>query len=109
MSVNGMTIIDLDSHLVGDLQNWDRHIEEKWKPFLPKSLPTQPDERRRTLIGNRINDWLELTRQNSEKPKWCRPEDLTPQGRVRNLDKDGIDICRSVSKLPGPRRVVVSG
>lgn len=93
MSVNGMTIIDLDSHLVGDLDNWEGHIEEEWKPFLPKRLPTKPDERRRTLIGNRIMIGSEVTRQNAEKPKWVRPEDLTPEGRVRNLDKDGIDIA----------------
>lgn len=38
MSVNGMTIIDLDSHLVGDLDNWASHVEEQWKPFLPKKI-----------------------------------------------------------------------
>ncbi len=43
MSVNGMTIIDLDSHLVGDLDNWASHVEEQWKPFLPKRLPTKSD------------------------------------------------------------------
>ncbi|MFQ5903188.1 MAG: amidohydrolase family protein [Candidatus Binatia bacterium] len=93
MSIAGMTIIDLDSHLVGDLQNWEHWIEEEWKPFLPRKLPTKPDERRRTLVGNRIMVGSELGRHGSEKPNWHRPEDLTPEGRVKNLDKDGIDTA----------------
>ena len=93
MSVAGMTVIDLDSHLVGDLENWEHTIEEKWKPFLPRKLPTKPNERKLTLVGNRIMTGSELTRQNAQKPIWYKPDDLTPDGRVRNLDKDGIDIA----------------
>jgi len=84
MSVAGMTVIDLDSHLVDEMKGWDSFIEERWKPFLPKPLPTEPDERRHTLVGKHIMIGSELTRHFEEKRNWHRPEDLTPMGRVRN-------------------------
>ena len=93
MSVAGMTVIDLDSHLVDEMKQWDSFIEERWKPFLPKPLPTEPDERRHTLVGKRIMIGSELTRHFEEKRNWHRPEDLTPEGRVQNIDKEGIDIA----------------
>jgi hypothetical protein len=47
-------VIDLDSHLVGDLENWDQTVEAKFKEFLPRKLPTKDNERRKTLVGNQI-------------------------------------------------------
>ena len=93
MALDGMKVIDLDSHLVGDLDNWESCIEEEWKPHLPKKLPTKPDERKRTLIGNRILVGSELGRHAVDKRNWFKTEDLTPEGRVRNMDKDGIDVA----------------
>ena len=29
MAIDGMKVIDLDSHLVGDLESWDQTIEDK--------------------------------------------------------------------------------
>ena len=46
MAIDGMKVIDLDSHLVGDLDSWDQTIEEKYKEFLPRKLPTRDNERR---------------------------------------------------------------
>lgn len=51
----------------------------------------KPDERVRTLVGNRIMMGSEVARQAGEKPNWVRPEDLSPEGRVRMLDRAGID------------------
>ncbi len=31
MAIDGMKVIDLDSHLVGDLASWDQTIEAKYK------------------------------------------------------------------------------
>ncbi|MFQ5682967.1 MAG: amidohydrolase family protein [Candidatus Binatia bacterium] len=93
MSLAGIKVIDLDSHLVGDVDNWEHWIGDKWKPFLPRKLPTKPNERKLTLVGNRIMTGSEMGRHSREKPNWHRPEDLTPEGRVENLDKDGIDIA----------------
>ena len=92
MPFAGSKIIDLDAHLVGDTSHWEETIDEEWKPFLPKPLPSKLGERQLTLIGNRIMVGSEITGP-SVKPNWVRPEDLTPEGRVRNLDKDGIDIA----------------
>jgi len=93
MAIDGMKVIDLDSHLVGDLDSWEQTIEENWKPYLPKTLPTKDTERKRTLVGNRVMIGSELGRQKAEKKEWVTPRDLTPEGRVRNLDLDGIDIA----------------
>ena len=54
MAIDGMKVIDLDSHLVGDLDSWDQTIEAKYKEFLPRKLPTKDNERRKTLVGNQI-------------------------------------------------------
>jgi predicted TIM-barrel fold metal-dependent hydrolase len=35
----------------------------------------------------------ELGRHKADKREWVKPPDLTPQGRVRNLDLDGIDVA----------------
>src|ERR1051325_2641760 len=93
MAIDGMKVIDLDSHLVGDLDSWDQTIEDKYKPFLPQKLPTKENERRRTLIGNRIMIGSELGRQRAEKQEWVQPRDLTSEGRVRNMNLDGIDVA----------------
>jgi predicted TIM-barrel fold metal-dependent hydrolase len=93
MAIDGMKVIDLDSHLVGDLENWGTTIEKKYMPYLPMKLPTKENERRKTLIGNRIMIGSELGRHKSEKQEWVKPPDLTPEGRVRNMDLDGIDVA----------------
>jgi aminocarboxymuconate-semialdehyde decarboxylase len=92
MPINGVKIIDLDSHLVGDVPNWPQWIEEDWKPFLPKKIPTKPQEKTLTLVGKRILVG-DPGHFEQDRPDWMRPEDLTVEGRVRNLDKDGIDIA----------------
>ena len=91
MAIDGMKVIDLDSHLVGDLESWDQTVEAKYKEFLPRKLPTKDNERRKTLVGNQIMVGSELGRQKAEKKEWVTEADLTPQGRVRNMDLDGID------------------
>ena len=93
MPIGDTKIIDLDSHLVGDVPNWERFIEDEWRPWLPKRLPVKPDERVRTLVGNRIMVGSELSRHSQEKPEWVHPEDLSPEGRVRLMDRAGIDIA----------------
>ena len=93
MAIDGMKVVDLDSHLVGDLESWDQTVEDQWRSFLPKKLPTKDNERRKTLVGNRVMIGSELGRQKAEKNEWFKPEDLTPQGRVRNMDLDGIDVA----------------
>jgi uncharacterized protein len=92
MPIDEVKIIDLDAHLVGDVPNWESCIDEDWRPYLPRELPARPHERGRTLIGNRILVG-DPRRFDNDRPNWMTPEDLTPQGRVRNLDKDGIDIA----------------
>ncbi len=92
MPIGGTKIIDLDSHLVGDVAHWPEFIEEPWRPYLPQRLPVREGERARTLVGNQVMLGSEVVGQ-AQKPNWVRPEDLTPEGRVRNLDKDGIDIA----------------
>ena len=100
MAIDGMKVIDLDSHLVGDLESWDQTIEAKYKEFLPNKLPTKDNERRKTLVGNQIMVGSELGRHKAEKLEWVKPDDLTPQGRVRNMDLDGIDVavCRRIRR-----------
>src|SRR5688572_19499354 len=93
MAIDGMKVIDLDSHLVGDLESWDQTIEAKYKEFLPHKLPTKDNERRKTLVGNQIMIGSELGRQKAEKKEWVTADDLTAQGRVRNMDLDGIDVA----------------
>ena len=93
MAIDGMKVIDLDSHLVGDLENWEQTVEAKYKEFLPRKLPTKDNERRKTLVGNQIMIGSELGRQKAEKKEWVTPRDLTAQGRVRNMDLDGIDVA----------------
>ena len=93
MAIDGMKVIDLDSHLVGDLESWDQTVEAKYKEFLPRKLPTKDNERRKTLVGNQIMVGSELGRQKAEKKEWVTAADLTPQGRVRNMDLDGIDVA----------------
>ena len=93
MAIDGMKVIDLDSHLVGDLESWHQTVEAKYKEFLPRKLPTKDNERRKTLIGNRIMIGSELGRQKAEKKEWVTEADLTPQGRVRNMNLDGIDVA----------------
>lgn len=93
MAIDGMKVIDLDSHLVGDLESWHQTIEEKYKEFLPRKLPTKDNERRKTLVGNQIMVGSELGRQKAEKKEWVTEADLTPQGRVRNMNLDGIDVA----------------
>ena len=93
MAIDGMKVIDLDSHLVGDLESWEQTIEDRWRPYLPKKLPTKPNERRRTLVGNRVMIGSELGRHKADKQEWVKDADLTPQGRVRNMDLDRIDVA----------------
>jgi hypothetical protein len=93
MAIDGMKVIDLDSHLVGDLENWESTIEAKYKNCLPMKLPVKDNERRKTLIGNRIMVGSELGRHKADKQEWVKPDDLTPAGRVRNMDLDGIDVA----------------
>lgn len=93
MAIDGMKVIDLDSHLVGDLESWGQTVEAKYKEFLPRKLPTRDNERRKTLVGNQIMVGSELGRQKAEKKEWVTEADLTPQGRVRNMDLDGIDVA----------------
>ena len=61
MAYNGTKIVDFDSHLVGDVAQWANFIDDQWKDFLPVPLPTGPEERRRTLIGNQIMIGAEVT------------------------------------------------
>ena len=93
MAIDGMKVIDLDSHLVGDLESWYTTIDEKYRSYLPMKLPTKENERRKTLVGNRIMVGSELGRHKADKQEWVKPDDLTSQGRVRNLDLDGIDVA----------------
>ena len=93
MAIDGMKVVDLDSHLVGDLESWEQTIEDRWKPYLPKKLPTKDNERRKTLVGNRIMTGSELGRHKADKKEWVTEADLMPQGRVRNMDLDGIDVA----------------
>ena len=93
MAIDGMKVIDLDSHLVGDLESWHQTVEAKYKEFLPRKLPTKDNERRKTLVGNQIMIGSELGRQKAEKKEWVTEADLTPHGRVRNMDLDGIDVA----------------
>jgi predicted TIM-barrel fold metal-dependent hydrolase len=93
MPIGATKIIDLDSHLVGDVPSWERFIDDEWREHLPRRLPVRPDERVRTLVGNRIMVGSEVGRQAGEKPNWVRPEDLSPEGRVRMLDRAGIDLA----------------
>src|SRR5262245_66436794 len=93
MAINGMKVVDLDSHLVGDLESREQTVEDKWRPFLPKKIATKDNERRKTLVGNRIMTGSELGRQKAEKNEWFKPEDLTPHGRVRNRDLAGMEFA----------------
>ena len=93
MAYNGTKIVDFDSHLVGDVSNWPHFIDEEWRDYLPKPLPTGPEERRRTLIGNQIMIGAEVTRNAGEKPNWATAHDYTAEGRVANLDQDQIDCA----------------
>jgi predicted TIM-barrel fold metal-dependent hydrolase len=93
MPIGDTAIIDLDSHLVGDVPNWERFIEDAWKSSLPRRLPGGPEERTQTQVGPRIMIGSEVGRQAAEKPNWVRPENLTPEGRVRMQDRAGIDIA----------------
>jgi hypothetical protein len=45
MAIDGMKVIDLDSHLVGDLESWGTTIEDKYRSYLPMKLPTKESER----------------------------------------------------------------
>src|ERR1041385_5032205 len=93
MPIGNTKIIDLDSHLVGDVPNWERFIDDAWKGSLPRRLPVKPDERVRTQVGTQVMVGSEVGRQAGEKPNWVRPEDLTPEGRVRMQDRAGIDVA----------------
>src|SRR6476646_1040113 len=93
MAIDGMKVIDLDSHLVGDLESWGQTVEDNYREFLPRKLPTRDNERRKTLVGNQIMIGSELGRQKAEKLAWAKPDDLRPAGRVRNMDLDGIDVA----------------
>lgn len=93
MAIDGMRVIDIDSHLVGDLDSWDKTIEAKYKEFLPRKPPTKENERRKTLVGNRIMIGSELGRHRADKQEWVKPRDLTPEGHARNMDLDGIDLA----------------
>src|ERR1043166_8708968 len=93
MAIDGMKVIDLDSHLVGDLESWEQTIEDQWRPFLPEKLPTKENERKKTLVGNRIMVGSELGRHKAEKKEWVTEADLSSAGRVRNMDLDGIDVA----------------
>jgi hypothetical protein len=55
MAIDGMKVIDLDSHLVGDLESWHQTVEAAYKEFLPRKLPTKDNERKKTLVGNQIH------------------------------------------------------
>jgi len=50
MAIDGMKVIDLDSHLVGDLESWDQTVEDNWRAFLPRKRPTKDSERRKSLV-----------------------------------------------------------
>ena len=63
MAIEGMKVIDLDSHLVGDLESWGQTVEDNYREFLPRKLPTKDNERRKTLVGNQIMIGSELGRQ----------------------------------------------
>jgi predicted TIM-barrel fold metal-dependent hydrolase len=93
MPIGDTRIIDLDSHLVGDVPNWERFIDDAWKAYLPKRVPVGPDERVQTRVGSQVMVGSEVGRQAGEKPNWVRPEDLTPEGRVRLQDRAGIDVA----------------
>lgn len=93
MPINGTKIIDLDSHLVGDVENWEHWIEEEWRSQLPRRLPRGPEERGRTVAGDRVLIESDLGRQAGERHPWARPEDYTAEGRVGLLDQAGIDIA----------------
>src|ERR687897_2163418 len=90
MAIDGMKVIDLDSHLVGDLESWDQTVEAKYKEFLPRKLPNKDNERRKTLVGNQILVGSELGRQKAEKKEWVTPQDLTAEGRALTMDLGGI-------------------
>ncbi len=47
--------------------------------YLSKRLPVKPNERVRTLVGNRIMIGSEVARQSGEEPNWVSPEDLSPE------------------------------
>src|SRR5499427_3614851 len=85
MAIDGMKVIDLDSHLVGDLESWEQTIEEQWRAFLPRKLPTKDNERGKALVGKRITVGSELGQEKAEKNEWVTPDELTPQGSVCNM------------------------
>ena len=107
MAIDGMKVVDLDSHLVGDLESWDQTVEDKWRPFLPSKLPTKDNERRKTLVGNRIMIGSELGRQKAEKNEWFKPE---PISRPRAACATWISTA-STSRCcrPTRRRSIFSG
>ena len=85
MAIDGMKVIDLDSHLVGDLESWDQTVEAKYKEFLPRKLPTKDNERRK-IAGRQPNHGRFRARAaESRKERVGNAADLTPQGRVRNM------------------------
>jgi hypothetical protein len=71
--IDGMKVINLDSHLAGDLDNWGQTIDPQYREFLPRRQPSKDNERRRTLVGNRILVGAELGRQKAEKLERDQP------------------------------------
>lgn len=93
MAYKGTKIVDFDSHLVGDVSHWGEHIDPDWAAYLPVSLPSGPEERRRTQVGDQVMIGAEVTRNQAEKPNWATEKDYSAEGRVANLDQDLIDIA----------------
>lgn len=92
MPIGGTRVIDMDSHLVGDVAGWPDFIEDEWRSYLPQRLPVKKGERMRTLVGNNIM-WGAGVQGQEGRTEWAGPQDYTAEGRVSNLDKDGIDIA----------------
>ena len=41
MAIDGMKVIDLDSHLVGDLESWDQTVEAKYQRILAAQVANE--------------------------------------------------------------------
>lgn len=93
MPFESTPVIDLDNHLVDDLPAWEEWIEAKWKELVPRQLPSGPNERPRTQVGDRIMLGSEVPSQRSKRPNWVGTTDHTPAGRVQLLDDAGIDVA----------------
>src|SRR6266545_4841774 len=93
MPIGDTKVIDLDNHLVGDVESWDQFIEPEWRDQLPQKLPRGDLERGRTLAGGKVLVESDLGRVANDRPNWALPEHSTPEGRVGLLDQAGIDLA----------------